>query len=217
MCARYSLTKEEITIQIGEIEVVIKIAARYNIAPRQKAPVITNAGKGVGEMEMTWGWQPIWSKQPLINAQAETLNEKSTFKKYLHQRCLIPADGFYEWTADKTPIRFTQPRNSVFCFAGLWRMIEKQELDVPTQEYSFVILTTSPNKTVGRVHNRMPFIVSESHYDWWMRDSKLFETVLGIPDKRELEFCPVQRALNNVRNEGAELIRPSVMQSDLGI
>jgi putative SOS response-associated peptidase YedK len=216
MCARYSLTKEQITILIGEIEVIIKIGARYNIAPRQKAPVIADTGKGIKEVEMTWGWQPIWSKQLLINAQSETVTEKSTFNKYLHQRCLIPADGFYEWTADKTPIRFTKPRNRAFCFAGLWRMVEKQELDLPTQEHSFVILTTKPDETVSRFHNRMPLIVQSRHYNWWLDEGELFKSVIEFPENEPLEFCPVQRALNNVRNEGAELIRPSLLQKELG-
>jgi putative SOS response-associated peptidase YedK len=215
MCARYSLTKEAITIIIGEIEIVINIKARYNIAPRQQAPVIAEINNKIAPVEMNWGWQPVWSKQLLINAKAETLTEKNTYKKYLHQRCLIPADGFYEWTADKSPIRFTMPNNEPFCFAGLWRGVEKQELDIPTTDYSFIIITTTPDETVSRFHDRMPLIVQRQHYDWWLSEGEMFNSVLKFPESEPMEFCPVQRTLNNVRNEGPDLIRPSLLQKDL--
>ena len=96
------------------------------------------------------GFKSAWSKQPLINAKAETI-ATTAFKHHLHQRCLIPADGFYEWTADRTPIRFTLPDNGPFCFAGLWQAETKQELDLETKEFRCVILTTSPNESVRRV------------------------------------------------------------------
>jgi putative SOS response-associated peptidase YedK len=216
MCSRFTIAKDEVKIRIRELEIVFGIVPRYNVAPSQKVTVIVEENSIVKPQEMAWGWKPVWSKQLLINAQSETVNEKSTFKKYLHQRCLIPADGFYEWTPDKTPIRFTKPRDELFCFAGLWLETVRQELDEPIYERSFLILTTTPNKTVARVHNRMPFIVPEAHYNWWLEDGELFESVLGNPDKEELQYCPVNRALNNPRNEGAELIRPSVLENELG-
>jgi putative SOS response-associated peptidase YedK len=211
MCARYSLTKEGLVITIGEIEIVIHVGARYNIAPRQKVPVIVAAGTGFSEVEMIWGWQPVWSKQFLINAKAETLTEESTFKKYLHQRCLIPADGFYEWTvgADlKLPIRFTMPGDVGFCFAGFWYAVERQAGDLETADHHFVIITTAPNPTVAKINDRMPLIVQPKHYDWWLRQGQRFESVLKFPDQTELNFCPVQPELNKVGTEGPGLIRP---------
>src|SRR5580693_525328 len=104
MCSRFSQTKEEIKIRVRDLEVVFGVVARYNIAPSQKVTVIVEDKGAIRPVEMKWGWTPAWSKQLLINAQAETVTEKPTFKKYLHQRCLVPADGFYEWTQDKTPI-----------------------------------------------------------------------------------------------------------------
>jgi putative SOS response-associated peptidase YedK len=139
MCARYSLTKEQITILIGEIEVIINIGARYNIAPTQIVPAIVRSAKGFEPVEMQWGFKTPWSKQPLINAKAETISTTSTFKRHLDQRCLIPADGFYEWTADKTPIRFTFPNDEPFCFAGLWQEETKHEIDLDTKEHRFPI------------------------------------------------------------------------------
>jgi putative SOS response-associated peptidase YedK len=160
------------------------------------------------------GFQTGVSQQPLINAKAETI-ATTAFKHHLPQRCLIPADGFYEWTADKTPIRFTQPDNGPFCVAGLWQAETKPGQDLETQEFRCVILTTTPNESVRRVHDRMPFRVKPEHYGWWLATDNMFETVLNFPDRSELNWCPVNRALNNVRNEGPELIRPAPVQKDL--
>ncbi len=107
MCSRFSLTQKEIKLQNHEFEILFGVVARYNIAPSQKTYVIRERAGQLLHEEMQWGWKAAWSKLPLINAQAETVTEKSTFRKYLHQRCLVPANGFYEWTRDKTPIRFT--------------------------------------------------------------------------------------------------------------
>ncbi|MDR3458084.1 MAG: SOS response-associated peptidase [Verrucomicrobiae bacterium] len=220
MCARYSITKEEIRILIGEIEIIIAIGARYNIAPTQLVPIIfPRKGGGFQATEMTWGWQPQFTSQLLINAQAESIESKPTFKNVLHQRCLLPADGFYEWTgerAERRPVRFTKPDDALFCMAGLWRETTTQPEDVPVTTRSLVVLTTTPNKTVGKIHNRMPFIVKPEHYRWWLDEGELFRTVLNFPDRDELNHCPVQPALNNVRSEGPELIRPYVKaQQDL--
>jgi putative SOS response-associated peptidase YedK len=215
MCARYSLTKEQITMLIGQIEVVINIAARYNIAPTQIVPAIVRSAQGFKPVTMQWGFKSPWSKQPLINAKAETISTTATFRRHLEQRCLIPADGFYEWTADKTPIRFTLPRNEPFCFAGLWQEETKHEQDLDTQEQRCVILTTTPNESVACIHNRMPLIVRPQHYHWWLNEGGLFETVLNNPYRPALESRPVNRALNNVRNEGPELIRPAPVQAKL--
>jgi putative SOS response-associated peptidase YedK len=132
--------------------------ARFNIAPSQTVPIIVKDSAGVRRSEMKWGWKTHWSKQLLISAKAENV-KTMMFSKHLNQRCLVPADGFYEWLPDKTPVRFTKPDKGVFCFAGLWNVTETKPLDEPAKEHSFVILTTSPNETVSPGHNRMPLIV----------------------------------------------------------
>src|ERR1035441_8544317 len=208
MCARYSLTKEQITILIGEIEVIINIGARYNIAPTQIVPAIVRNARGIETVDMQWGFKSAWSKQPLINAKAETI-ATTAFKHHLHQRCLIPADGFYEWKSDRTPIRFTLPDDGPFCFAGLWQAEMKRELDLETKEFRCVILTTTPNESVGRVHNRMPFIVHPGGYEDWLKDGEVSKYLLEHPCRDKMYWCPVNRALNNVRNEGPELLRPA--------
>jgi putative SOS response-associated peptidase YedK len=214
MCARHSLTKEEIRIIIGEVEAVIKIQARFNIAPSQKAPVIVAKHDGFAAVDMAWGWHPAWSKQLLINAQANTLEEKPIFKKHIANRCLIPADGLYEWMPDKTPIRFTQPGDEAFCIAGLFYEKVSQPQDVEVTEQRFIVITTAPNKTVGKVHNRMPLIVQPNHYGWRFDDT-MYKQVLQYPNREEMQYCPVQRDLNKAGSEGPELIRPAVAQKNL--
>lgn len=207
MCSRFSQTKEKVTFYIGSVQISFAYGPRYNIAPTQKVSVVMEDAGVFKPVEMSWGWKPAWTKQLLINAQAETVPEKPTFKKYLHQRCLIPADGFYEWTPDKSPIRFTKPRDELFCMAGLWLETTRQELDEPITERKFIILTTTPNQTVARVHNRMPLIVQPEHYGWWLRQDGLYKSVLEHPDKEEMNWHPVNQALNSVRNEGPELLK----------
>jgi len=204
MCSRYRV-KNNVAVIVQGKAVIFDYKARYNAAPSQDLPAVFWNGTEVQGVQMRWGWQPAWSKQLLINAQAETVHEKPTYKNHLHQTCIIPADGFYEWTPAKQPIMFTKLNEETFCFAGLWQEAEGQK--------RFIVLTTTPNETVKTVHNRMPFIVQPSQYELWL--SGEFLTVLQAPDKQELKATPVQRELNNVRNEGAELIRPAPIQRDL--
>ncbi len=215
MCARYSLTKEGISILIGEIEIILSIGARYNIAPKQNIPVIFNNGGKIQEKEMSWGWNTNFSDQPLINAKSETISSLPTFKPYLHQRCLIPADGFYEWTKDKTPIRFMRRHDEPFCFAGLWRVTQRKPYDVEIDVFSVVILTRPPVAPVTQFHNRMPFVVEPHNYDNWLKNDFAMEWTLKNPDETPFDFVPVQRELNNVRNEGAHLIKRGLLQGDL--
>jgi len=212
MCARYSLTKEEITILMGEIEVIIKIGARYNIAPTQRVPAIVHDGKAPRATLMTWGWQRSQGGL-LVNAKSETATQ--IFRPFINQRCLIPADGFYEWTTDKTPIRFMYRHNEPFCFAGLWRSYQRQPADEILTEHHFVILTRVPVAPVNRFHDRMPLVIKPEFYERWLRGDGMVDTIIERPDDTPFDFMPVQRELNNVRNEGPHLIRPGVMQGEL--
>jgi len=210
MCARYTLTKEELAILIGEIEIIINVGARYNIAPGRLIKTIIRDPRRIKILDMHWGWERTGGGF-LVNAKAENLD--TVFNQYIGQRCLIPADGFYEWTGpanDRQPIRFTKPGNVPFCFAGLWRETTHKPQDVEFTEPAVVIITTTPNKSVGRIHNRMPLIVQPAHYDWWLQGGELFRTVLDNPDREELDYCPVQPSVNSVKNEGPDLIRPHV-------
>jgi putative SOS response-associated peptidase YedK len=145
---------------------------------------------------MRWGLIPPWAKDEkigdnLINTRAETISEKFSFKKpFLSQRCLIPADGFYEWqrkNKEFTPFRFTIRDNSFFCFAGIWEKWIRPpksgefnfdtDLDEPPPSQvieTFSIITTEANEMISAVHDRMPVIVPENHYLWWL-DCRKFE------------------------------------------
>ena len=98
--------------------------------------VIVENSQGVKQTEMGWGFKSEWSNTLHINAQSERIHQTSAFKPLLGQRCLVPMDGFYEWKPDKSPVRFVRRDRSVFFVAGLWKAIEKQELDEPVKDFS---------------------------------------------------------------------------------
>lgn len=217
MCNRYSNAKE-IKIRIGNFELIVYVKnRRYNIAPRQIVPVVAPKADHAGfeVADMTWGWNVTWSETGVQTlAKAETVMEKSVFKAHLHQRCLVPADGFYEFTGPKTekvPIRFTKPDETPFLMAGLYRMAPESS---PPGTPEFLILTTAASDSVSKFHHRMPLIVSPQHYATWF-DPAQFSTVLAQPDPAALRGYPVSRALNNWRNEGEELTRPVAAQAEL--
>jgi putative SOS response-associated peptidase YedK len=177
MCGRYTLAS---AIKAWEERFQIKFgdqltAPRYNVAPGQVAPVIIQPdGRRVAGMR--WGLVPRWAKDEMIgnkmiNARAETLTERPSFRKPLERsRCLIPADGFYEWRPKpggkgKQPIRFVLKSGEPFAFAGLhdsWRGPDGKILD------TFTIITTTPNELVAKVHNRMPVIMARDQEAHWL-------------------------------------------------
>jgi len=214
MCARYTLTLEQANLILASMVHVLWFAPRYNIAPTQRVPVIVDDAQGVRQLDMRWGFKAPWGNTLHINAQAERIQKTATFKPLLNQRCLVPMDGFYEWKPDKTPVRFVRRKREVFYVAGLWRADERQELDVPVKDLSFVLLTTAAMPSVAPIHNRMPFIVRDGQLDWWLRGD-LNETVLNHPDDTPLDWYPVNRDVNNVRNESPALIRPAPIEREL--
>ena len=202
------------------------VTPRYNIAPGQRVPVLVLGKNGVVVKEMRWGWPPPWSKQLLINAQSETVNEKRTFKRaYGERRCLIPADGFYEWLTEggkKMPVRFVLKSGEPFYFAGVWEPWVKPEAreDLPANDFpdepspnqvveSLVILTTAANDVVRPVHSRMPVILQPSHCDWWLEGGdkgELAEMAMSHPRNGELEWYRVSPLVNNARRDEPKCI-----------
>lgn len=191
-------------------------SARYNVAPTQLLPVVTNGDPNRFEI-MRWGLVPSWAKDlsignRMINARAETITEKPAFRPALRRRrCLIPADGFYEWRRYidengeeiKQPMYIRMKGGETFAFAGLW-----EEWGPDGEVLSFTIITTGPNELMSRIHDRMPVIVPREHYRDWLRgrDEIPSETVTGLlvpyPASR-MEAWPVGRGVNNPRNESA--------------
>ena len=175
MCARYALFRKQLFRQQFEIE-LDDVEPHYNIAPTDVAPIITGNGSS-RKLEMKqWGLVPSWAKDPsigqkLINARAETLSEKPSFRAaFKKRRCLVPADGFFEWKGvkgQKQPFFIRMRSHSPFAFAGLWEYWEGTDGALVT----FTIVTTEPNKLLATVHSRMPAILAESDYDAWLDPS----------------------------------------------
>ena len=170
MCGRFAL--QSIPKQVLDEFIIIPppVLPRYNIAPTQKAPVVLVGHDGQPVMdELRWGLIPSWAKDVsagvrAINARAETIAEKPTFRDaFRKRRCLVPASGFYEWRRDgktKTPYYFTSRKDPIV-FAGLW----EQWTDGAETIHSFTIITTEANGLMAPIHDRMPVILQRG--DWW--------------------------------------------------
>jgi putative SOS response-associated peptidase YedK len=208
----------------GTVNPLPNIPARYNIAPT--LPVLTvrrNPTTGDRSLDLLrWGLIPHWAKDAkgaaqMINARAESLGEKPAFRGALAQRrCLIPADGFYEWQQDKTPKQpflITLREGGPFCFAGLWENWRQ-----PDGEWlrSCTIITTSATPALGFLHHRMPVILDPADYGSWLGEETgniaHREALLRPYDGAKLAITAVGTAVNQVRNEGPELIIPQVEQ-----
>lgn len=208
MCGRYTQTKaKEVFVMLDET-LQMELTPRYNVAPTQTMPVIVaEAGKPVLR-QMEWGLIPHWSAEPkssftTINARAEDLSEKPTWKPLIEQhRCLVPADGYYEWTGPKTarlPWRVSRNDANLFYFAGLWSRWQKG--DAPPVD-SFTIVTTAADDFTLPIHTRMPVIVQPDGYKTWLTttDWEWADDYL-VPYSEGLKLERVNPIVNNARNE----------------
>jgi putative SOS response-associated peptidase YedK len=216
MCGRYTLrTPVETLVERFEInEYPSSITPSYNIAPSQGvAAVIAENGKRKLEM-LHWGLIPSWAKDPevgnkMINARAETVAEKPSYRKaFKERRCLILADGFYEWQktdSGKQPFYIRMEDESPFAFAGLWESWQNGR-----EIRSCTIITTSPNEVAAQVHNRMPVILHPEDYEMWLDpdfDEREPLTTLLKPFPAEaMEAYPVSRKVNRPANNDPEVI-----------
>lgn len=220
MCGRYTLSvpAETIAEHFG-LEAVPDLAPRFNIAPTQAAPVVrwSPAAEAPALAFLRWGLVPAWAKDAagagrLINARAETAADKPSFRAALRRRrCLVPADGFYEWRAEggaKQPYHIARPDHAPFAFAGLWERWSRGAEPLET----FTILTTDANAALRPLHDRMPVILDPADYDLWLdplaTDPSLVEPLLrSLPDDA-LTFVAVGRAVNTVGHDDPSLIVP---------
>ena len=187
---------------------------RYNAAPTQSLPVLLNEEDRVIQL-LRWGLVPFWAKDPsigsqMINARAETLAEKPAFRNALKKRrCLVLADGFYEWQktlTGKAPMRITLASGEPFAFAGLW---ENWDLPEGDKLRTFTIITTSPNELVAPIHNRMPVILRPEHEPLWLDNDAEPSAWLDVlrPYPSELmKAYPVSKRVNFVGNDDAEVV-----------
>ena len=214
MCGRYKVTTptgviiENFQIRQGRPN----LEARYNIAPTQIAPIVRQTPNGRQLAMMRWGLIPSWAKDSkiafsTINARAETVHEKPVFRDALkHRRCLVVADGYYEWKTEKggkQPYLFACKDDQPMAFAGLWERWERG----PEPVDSFTIIVTESNVLTQQIHDRMPVILAPERYDTWLSADAAEATALLRPCAEDLlSMLPVSRALGNVRNEGPALL-----------
>lgn len=218
MCGRYTLTASAETLQLHfHLEdLPPNYAPRYNIAPTQPVSIITSDLPGTFTW-VQWGLIPSWSKDPaiahkLINARAETVDEKPSFRSaFKYRRCLIPADGFYEWKKDgklKRPHYIFLKDRQVFAFAGLW---ERWNSPTGDEVLTCTILTTEPNETIKPLHHRMAVILEPEQYgDWLNTDTPapvLKSMLASSPDGR-LDLYEVSSAVNSPLSDHPDLIQP---------
>jgi putative SOS response-associated peptidase YedK len=225
VCGRYTLaTPSPADIRarfpIGE---AVEIRRRYNVAPGDDVLSVTTDREGAPRGELLrWGLVPSWSKGPdsglkMINARVETVAERPAFRRAFERyRCLIVADGFYEWRRQpggpKQPFHITPADGGVFAFAGLWSIWHAED---ETKLRSCAIVTTAPNDAIAPLHDRMPVILARDAETRWLDPStprdELFELLSGLPaDQTALH--PVGPAVNDARYDGPECLTPAAAE-----
>ncbi len=230
MCGRYSITTPvEALRRAFEFDERLNLAPRYNTAPTQSLPVVRLTGSGqteAGQKEagrralalLSWGLIPAWAKDAaigarLINARSESVAAKPSFRAaFRHRRCLVPADGFFEWKADpdtgrKQPFHIHAPDHSVFAFAGLWEAWHGA--DGPIE--SFTIITTDATARLRAIHDRMPVVLARDAYAAWLAsDAKAadLEPLLVPAPEDALIATPVSTRVNQIANDDPACIAP---------
>lgn len=218
MCGRYSLfaKKEDVAerFHLTNYE-QLEWFERYNIAPSQQVLAIIRDEQGNRAGFLKWGLVPSWASDvkigyKMINARMETVDQKPSFKQLLkRRRCLIPADGFYEWKRDgnkKQPYRFQLKTKQPFAFAGLWDRWEEGDKVI----HSCTIITTEANQLVRDVHDRMPVILTKEEEQIWLDRSVVdfleLKKLLVPYNAEEMEMYPVSTLVNSPKNDVKEMI-----------
>lgn len=217
MCGRYTLTESVNLIERFNLDGSDNHPQpRYNIAPTQNVPVILNESPNKITM-VRWGLIPFWAKeasigQKIINARAETLDQRPSFKHCLQRkRCIIPTDGFYEWKKDgstKKPYRITLENGELFGFAGLW---DTWQDPVGQIIRTCTIITTTPNELIEPIHNRMPVILpKESEHDWLDStiDGRLMTGIFKPYPADIMTVYEVPSLVNSPKNDVVDCIAP---------
>lgn len=227
MCGRFTLTQSSEAIATAfNTSIPFTIEPRYNIAPSQPVLVIVWDGQSPTRQatHLSWGLIPSWAKdssvgRPLINARAETVAEKPSFRAaFRRRRCLIPTDGFYEWQKDTPPSTmgkaskqpfYIQPADTSpasFAFAGIWDHWQSSD---GSDLYSCAILTMPANRTMQPVHHRMPVILTARHYDAWLSLSNTSaQPFIEASEAIVLRLTPVSSQVNNPRYDNPDCVQP---------
>lgn len=218
MCGRFTLTltKEEIN-EIVKITELIDWKSRYNIAPMEAVPAIINDGQRQLKL-FQWGLVPYWAKDKsignkLINARMETIETKPSFKhSFVSKRCLILADGFYEWKKEgttKRPYLFTLTDRKLFSFAGIWDAWKNPEGKVLQ---SCTIITTAANELMKPIHERMPVILEKESEEAWLdssiKDPLKLKSLLAPYPTMKMKYYEVSTKVNSSKIDNIECIQP---------
>jgi putative SOS response-associated peptidase YedK len=221
MCGRFTLTIDPADLRDAFPGLMFPedMSPRYNVAPSQPVAVVANNGKNQVEF-FKWGLVPSWAQDPsignrMINARAESLAEKPSFRAaYKRRRCLVLADGFYEWqpapgAKSKTPMLIKLKSGEPFAFAGLWEVWQPDQEDALL---SCAIITTTPNALMEKIHDRMPVILKPEAYPLWLDPAEQMPDQLGkvlkpYPALQMMAF-PVSRQVNDPKNDSPECIVP---------
>ncbi len=230
MCGRFTLASDAEALHqtFFDFGMPLDLSPRYNIAPTQDVAVIANTLPDTGEHPETgqveffhWGLIPSWAKDPkignrMINARSETLSEKPSFRNaYKRRRCLILADGYYEWKQipgdrNKQPVYIRLKSQQPFALAGLWEVWQADGMDEPLR--SCTIITCPPNAFLEEIHHRMPVILPQNAYAEWLvpdeRSSDVLQPLLVPYTDAEMEAYPVSRFVNRPTNDSPECIAP---------
>lgn len=219
VCGRYArFTPAEIYARLFDAEggQGVALGPRYNVAPSQRVLAARSGPAGKRELvSLHWGLIPFWAKDPktgysTINARAETVAIKPAFRQpFRKRRCLIAADGFYEWKRTegrKQPYYIRLRDGEPFAFAGLWEHWEREAEVIE----SCTIIVTQANSLVATIHDRMPVILAKADYDTWLNprleDSRTLNPLLRPYPADNMIASPVGFAVNNPRNDGPELL-----------
>ena len=223
MCGRFTLTAsgEEIAEAFG-LEDVPTVAPRYNIAPTQEVAAVRRLGPGQPRRLalLKWGLTPTAPPKDarrvlLINARAETVDERPAFREsFARRRCLIPADGFYEWSGvgrSRRPFHIRLRQGGLFAFAGLWEPAAPAVEGAPPG--ACTILTTEPNELLRDIHDRMPVIVAREHHERWLDpetpDPAGLLKLLEPHPAEDMTVGPVSTRVNDPRHEDADCLLPT--------
>ncbi|HEU4712445.1 MAG TPA: SOS response-associated peptidase [Pyrinomonadaceae bacterium] len=221
MCGRFTLKRpEQVKFERIDFSILEDLVPRYNIAPSQNVLTVVQRGSDREATLLQWGLIPFWSNEPkgIINARVETIEEKPSFKEsFQRRRCLIIADGFYEWERMgkiSQPYYFRMNDEAAFAFAGVWDRWRVDDRSITT----CAIITTTANALLAKIHHRMPVILGSESFDLWLneesRSSDLKELLTPFPADLMTSHA-VSYEVNDTKTDDERLLRP--VEPNIGV